>query len=157
MKVRTLYLDTSVIGGCFDDEWAEPTRELFRLAGTGFFVLVTSVVAVRELVNAPLQVRAHFASAFPDPARILELNAEVESLAHAYIEAGVVTPKYVDDARHVAVATVHEIGIVVSWNFQHLVNLRREAGFNGVNLLRGFSPVRIVSPLELIHENDEEL
>ena len=53
-------------------------------------------------------------------------------------------------------ATVHEIGVVVSWNFQHLVNLRREAGFNGVNLLRGFSPVRIVSPLELIHENNED-
>jgi hypothetical protein len=156
MKVRTLYLDTSVIGGCFDDEWKEATRELFRLAEAGVFQLVSSVVAVRELVNAPQEVREHFAVAFADAAQILELNAEAESLAQAYVAAGVVTSKYEDDARHVAVATIHEVGIVVSWNFHHLANLRREAGFNGVNLLRGCAPVRIVSPLELIHENDED-
>ena len=92
MKVRTLYLDTSVIGGCFDDEWAEATRELFRLAEAGAFRLVTSVVAVRELVNAPAEVREHFASAFGDAARILELSAESESLAQAYVAASVVTP-----------------------------------------------------------------
>jgi len=46
--------------------------------------------------------------------------------------------------------------VIVSWNFHHLVNLRREAGFNAVNLLQGYPAVRIVSPLELIHENDED-
>lgn len=67
-----------------------------------------------------------------------------------------VTPKYADDARHVAIATVQGLTVIVSWNFHHLVNLRREAGFNAVNLLQGYPPVRIVSPLELIHENDED-
>ena len=129
---------------------------MFRLAERGIFRLVTSVVAVRELLHAPMEVREHFISTFSDPAQILELSVEAESLAQAYVAAGVVTARYEDDARHVAVATIHEINVVVSWNFRHLVNLRREAGFNGVNLLRGFRQVRIVSPLELIHENDEE-
>ncbi len=33
------------------------------------------------------------------------------------------------DARHVAIATTHGIGIIVSWNFKHLANYQRESGF----------------------------
>lgn len=101
---------------------------MFRLAERGIFRLVTSVVAVRELLHAPMEVREHFITTFSDPAEILELSAEAESLAQAYVAAGVVTARYEDDARHVAVATIHEINVVVSWNFRHLVNLSREAG-----------------------------
>jgi predicted nucleic acid-binding protein len=155
MKISTLHLDTSVIGGCFDDEWEEATLELFRQAGLGLYHLATSVVATREVLGAPAEVRQQFASTFTDSAQIHELTAEAESLAQAYLAASVVTPKYADDARHVAIATDQGLTVIVSWNFHHLVNLRREAGFNAVNLLEGYPPVRIVSPLELIHENDE--
>lgn len=156
MKTPTLYLDTSVIGGCFDDEWKEATMELFRQANLGLYLLVTSVVTTREVLSAPPHVRQKFSACFTDPGQIHELTAEAESLAQAYLAAGVVTPKYADDARHVAIAAVHGFAVIVSWNFHHLVNLRREAGFNAVNLLQGYPPVRIVSPLELIHENDED-
>ena len=156
MKVPILYLDTSVIGGCFDDEWKEASLELFRQAGEGLYRLVTSVVTVREVQNAPPQVREQLASTFTNPAHIHELTDEAESLAQAYVAAGVVTSKYTDDARHVAIATVRGIGVLVSWNFHHLANLRREAGFNAVNLLHGWPQIRILSPLELIHENDED-
>ena len=60
----------------------------------------------------------------------------------------VVPARYVDDARHVAIAVNHAIPYVVSWNFKHLVNVRREAGFNAVNVLHGYPSVRIISPLE---------
>ena len=49
---------------------------------------------------------------------------------------------YEDDAYHVAVCTVARIEYLVSWNFEHLANVRREAGFNAVNLLQGYPPVR---------------
>ena len=156
MKIPMLYLDTSVIGGCFDDEWKEATLELFRQAGLGLYRLATSVVTTREVLGAPPEVQQQFSSTFTDPAQIHELTAEAESLAQAYLAAGVVTQKYADDARHVAIATVQGLAVIVSWNFHHLVNLRREAGFNAVNLLQGWPSVRIVSPLELIHENDND-
>ena len=156
MKIPTLYLDTSVIGGCFDDEWKDATLELFRQASLGLYHLATSVVTTREVMGAPPEVRQQFSSTFTESAQIHELTAEAESLAQAYLAASVVTPKYADDARHVAIATVHGLAVIVSWNFHHLVNLRREAGFNAVNLLQGYPPVRIISPLELIHENDED-
>jgi hypothetical protein len=156
MKVPTLYLDTSVVGGCFDDEWKEATRELFRQAVLGLYRLVTSVVTARELADAPAMARQQFSSTFTDPTQVHALTVEAESLAQSYLAAGVVTPKYADDARHVAIATVSGLTVIVSWNFHHLVNVRREARFNAVNLLQGYPSVRIVSPLELIHENDEE-
>jgi hypothetical protein len=57
----------------------------------------------------------------------------------------------------VAAATVHRVDYIASWNFQHMVNVRREAAFNAVNLLQGYGSIRILSPLELIYEYlDEE-
>ena len=116
----------------------------------------TSVVTERELQNAPLRVQEHYAVLFPASKRVHLLTDEAESLAQAYVAAGVVTAKSTEDARHVAIATVQGIAVIVSWNFHHLANLRREAGFNAVNLLQGYPQVRILSPLELIHENDED-
>lgn len=48
------------------------------------------------------------------------------------------------------------LDFLVSWNFKHLVNVQREAGFNAVNLLQGYPPVRIINPLQLIYGNNTE-
>ena len=53
-------------------------------------------------------------------------------------------------------STVARLQYLVSWNFRHLVNVQREAGFNAVNLLQGYPPIRIVNPLELIHGNEDQ-
>ncbi len=66
------------------------------------------------------------------------------------------TPRFTDDARHVAVCTAAQIEYLVSWNFRHLVNVEREKGFNAVNLLQGYRTFRIVNPLELIYGNEEQ-
>lgn len=80
----------------------------------------------------------------------------MEQLAAAYMSRAILTPKYSDDARHVAVCTVARIDYLVSWNFRHLVNVEREKGFNVVNLLQGYPALRIVNPLELIYGNQNE-
>jgi hypothetical protein len=90
--------------------------------------------------------------------QILDRSPEAETLARAYLAQRVVPLDYEDDARHVAICTVARIDYLVSWNFRHLVNVRREAGFNAVNVLQGYPPVRIVAPTFLIHGyQDEEL
>lgn len=154
-EISTLYLDTSVIGGYFDVEWMADTRELWAQARAGKWQLQTSIVAEREVQNAPEEVRLHFASCF-DPTSILDTNDEIEKLAEAYLAAKVVTRKFVDDALHVAMASVHGIRLIVSWNFKHLVNVRHEDEFNAVNLLEGWPPVRIVSPKEIIYAGHDE-
>ena len=155
MKVPALYLDTSVIGGYFDDEWKEPTRELWRQMEAGQFQFLTSEVTIDELTAAPQRVRELFARTFP-PEAILGVTAEMENLAAAYMSHHILPPKYSDDARQVAACTVATIEYLVSWNFRHLVNVEREKGFNAVNLLQGYRSIRIVNPLELIYGNEEQ-
>jgi predicted nucleic acid-binding protein len=121
----------------------------------GQFRFVTSSVTLDEMNAAPENVRELFGSTFLLEA-ILSTSEESETLAAAYIEHRVLPPKYIDDARHVAVCTVAQIEYLVSWNFRHLVNVEREKGFNAVNLLQGHRTIRIVNPLELIYENEEE-
>ncbi len=158
MAVLTVYLDNSVLGGYFDSEFEEATRRLWRMADAGECRFVTSVVTQQEAAFAPLEVIRLFARVFPDDSALLELTSRAEELAQAYLAAGVVSAKYADDARHVAIATTHGIGVIVTWNFRHLANYRREAGFNRVNLENGYPAIRIISPLEIVYESrDEEI
>jgi hypothetical protein len=155
MRTPTLYLDTSVLGGYFDDEWKEPTRELWRQMEGGLWHFVCSDVTIREIERAPDPVRTLFVQTFP-PETLIATSDDVDILASAYVAQGVVTEKYADDARHVAACTVSGLHFLVSWNFRHLVSVQRETGFNAVNLLQGYQTLRIVSPLELIYGNQDQ-
>ena len=125
--------------------------------GAGEWEFFTSGVTLKELAEAPASVRDLFESSFP-PENIFDLTDEMEALAAAYLAQGVLTTKYADDARHVAACTVKRCDYLVSWNFRHLVNVQRAAGFNAVNLLRGYPSIRIVNPLELIYgKHDQDL
>ena len=149
-NVRTpvLYLDTSVLGGYFDEEWKEATQELWRQMEAGLWQFVSSTIAFDELAGAPERVQELFDTTFDS---LLTVTPEMEELAGQYIAQAVLTPKYTDDARHVATCTVSQIDFLVSWNFRHMVNVQRETGFNAVNLLQGYKTIRIVNPLELIY------
>ena len=109
-----------------------------------------------EIQNAPAEIQKFFIETFADARQILPLTEESEQLARAYVAAGIVTANYLDDARHVAIATVEQVGLVVSWNFKHLANYRRETEFNRVNRLQGYRSVRILTPMELIYGDPEE-
>lgn len=156
MKIPALYLDTSVIGGRFAEEFKAATRELFRQTDLGLYQLFVSVVTESEIQNAPAEIQKFFIETFADARQILPLTEESEQLARAYVAAGIVPANYLDDARHVAIATVEQVGLVVSWNFKHLANYRRETEFNRVNRLQGYRPVRILTPMELIYGDPEE-
>jgi predicted nucleic acid-binding protein len=156
MGVLTVYLDNSIFGGYFDPEFETPTRRLWRMAEVGDCSFVASTVTQQEATLAPANVVRLFARTFPDDSALLPLTPRAENLAQTYLAADVVSPKYVDDARHVAIATTHGIGVLVTWNFRHLANYRREAGFNRVNLENGYPAIRIISPLEIVYESQDE-
>ena len=154
MKITTLYLDSSVLGGYYDEEFLEATRTLWSQMKQGRFHFVSSLLVDQEISAAPERVQSLMAETFTQ-ADLLPYTAEAEELAAAYLAQKVVPAKFADDARHVAIAVVNAVNIIASWNFKHLVNLQREAGFNAVNLLQGWPTVRIVSPLELIYDDEE--
>ena len=155
MHALALYLDTSVIGGYFDAEFQADTRALWRLKGAGRFRFVSSQLVIDELVKAPERVKELMRASF-DVEDVLDVSVEMEELAAAYMAQKVVPAAFADDAQHVAVCSVARLDYLVSWNFKHLANVRRESGFNAVNLLQGYPPVRIVAPTFLIHGHEEK-
>ena len=79
----------------------------------------------------------------------LSLDTEILTLAQAYVEANIFTPKKINDALHVAVATVHHMDYLVSWNFRDLVRVKTRRLVNLVNAQRNYPTVEIVAPAEL--------
>ena len=59
-------------------------------------------------------------------------------------------PKSAADAEHIAAATVAGVDLMVSWNFKHIVHFDKIRGFEAVNLLQGYKPIRIHSPREVV-------
>ena len=152
MTARRLrvYADTSVFGGCYDDEFAEDSRIFFDEVKSGRFTLVVSSVTLRELVDAPENVRRLLASLPAESVENFPDCPEIVMLRDAYIEAGVVGVGSSEDAEHVAAASIAEVDMIVSWNFRHIVHFEKINGYHGVNLIRGYRPVDIYSPKEVI-------
>lgn len=61
-----------------------------------------------------------------------------------------------DDCLHIALATIHKVDILVSWNFKHIVNVYRIRGYNSVNLSLGYSTLEIRSPKDVISYENED-
>jgi predicted nucleic acid-binding protein len=145
-----VYCDTSAIGGCFDAEFAEGSLALFERFRSGEYVLVISDVTLAELQNAPEAVRKAV-SDLHDVETVL-FTGEAERLAKAYLAASVLPQKMWADAQHIAVATLAGVDVLVSWNFKHVVNLRRIHGYNEVNAELGYPPVEIRTPREVVND-----
>ncbi len=151
MKAR-IYVDTSVIGGCEDDKFAEQSVRLMDCFVRGELVLVISSLTVQELAAAPDAVRKCLAVVPDAHIETLQLNAEATELADAYIAAGVITAGMRADAQHIAIATVARVDVLVSWNFKHIVNLKRIHGYNSMNLLKGYPMIEIRTPQEVLSD-----
>jgi hypothetical protein len=80
----------------------------------------------------------------------IAITQECESLQQEYLRMRVVGPASADDAMHIAVATVMEVDLVVSWNFKHIVHFDKIAGFEAVNTLNQYRSPRIYSPKEVV-------
>lgn len=144
-----VYADTSVFGGCFDAKFEEASRRFFDNVRQGHIQLVISDTTLLELTAAPDNVRQMLADIPPAAIERVVLTEEIERLRDAYLAHGVVGPAAQRDAEHIAAATVADVDLIVSWNFKHIVHYEKISGYQGVNLLQGYSAIRIFSPPEV--------
>lgn len=148
MKQR-IYIDTSVVGGYFDEEFKEATIALFERLENNEIVFVVSDLLDLELINAPEKVRNLLQKYSADKFERIELNEESANLADKYIAEKVVGKTSIEDCRHIALATINKVDVLASWNFKHIVNLDRIKGYNSVNLKLGYQMIEIRSPKDL--------
>ena len=149
MKTLRVYLDTSVIGGCFDEEFEEASNKLIEEIRLGLKIGVVSEIFFKEIEGAPHKVK-ELLDEIKEKLEIVELMEEVDALGKKYLENKIVTKKYSADAAHIAYATVHNVDVVVSWNFKHIVNLNKIIQFNSVNVSNGYKNLLIYTPQEVI-------
>ncbi|GMV90551.1 MAG: hypothetical protein AMXMBFR82_03290 [Candidatus Hydrogenedentota bacterium] len=152
MRLR-VYTDTSVLGGCEDEEFAAHSVRLLEGFVLGERTLVLSDLTLQELANAPTEVRDRLALVPEVYIETIRLGAEAGELADEYISSGVLPARLRADAQHIAMATVARVDVLVSWNFKHIVNLQRIRGYNSVNLRLGYPLIEIRTPREVF--NDE--
>ena len=154
MKQR-IYIDTSVIGGYFDEEFKEATVKLFERLNNNEIIFVVSELLDLELLSAPPHVKEHLLQYSADKFERVELTHEAIKLAYTYILEKVVGKTSLEDCRHIALATINKVDVLASWNFKHIVNLDRIKGYNSVNLRLGYSIIEIRSPKDLVKYEDD--
>lgn len=115
----------------------------------GIYDCVISTVTTDELIDAPKNVKTIMNDIEFD---VLILNDEAIILANKYLKEGIISVKYSSDCQHIALATINNIDVLVSWNFKHIVNLNKIKQFNSVNLKEGYKELEIRSLKELINE-----
>ena len=127
-------MDTSVLGGCFDAEFAEWSNRLLRRFRRGEFAAVLSAVTAAEVEQAPEAVGRVYDELVGIGSEVALVSTEAMELLTAYERRGMLGPKLGNDMLHIAVATVAEVDVLVSWNFRHIVRLDRIRQFNSVNM-----------------------
>jgi len=154
MKKQRIYLDTSIFGGLYDEEFKEYTEPLFERIKKSEFEIIYSNVTKQELENAPDRIRATVELLPKDSTVYVKSDIESANLAKKYIDEGVVGPISYADCQHIALATIHNANILISWNFRHIVNVVIIVGYNSVNIAEGYKPIDIRSPRELMTYED---
>ena len=147
MRKLKLYFDTSVLNFAIatdvPDE-RQTTLKLFEEVKQGKHEVFISDVVFKEINRAPTALAAKL------KALLLDLNAvelladeDAQTLARKYVENGVIPKKYDDDAMHIAIASVNDLDVIVSWNFNHIVKIKTKREVAGVNLLMGYREIDI--------------
>ncbi len=126
--------------------YGTPTRS------NAFGKAVISDITVAELLRGPEKVQSLLERPELRDRETVRLDEEAVLLAETYIREGVVVKDNRVDARHIAVATVQRVDMLVSWNFRHIVKWSRIRGYNAVNLKLGYPQLEIRSPWEAYYE-----
>ena len=152
---QRIYIDTSVFGGYFDDEFSEHTIPLFDRIRNEEFTLLFSTVTQEELENAPEKVKKLVRNLKAEYTEFLETTSEVINLATEYITEKVVGKTSFADCLHIALATISRADFLVSWNFKHIVNIQKISGYNSINIKNGYKQLEVRSPREFKKYEDD--
>ena len=148
MKIN-IYLDTTVISALFDNRTPERMRQTqqFWKHIEDYNVFVSELV-IDEIKGAPQPLQDKMlgqVSRFES----LCITNEVQYLAELYIQNEIFPGKYSADAIHTALTSANQIGILLSWNFSHLVKVRTRRMVALINTMHNYNPVEIITPPEL--------
>ena len=149
MKTK-IYVDTSVIGGCLDEEFEKYSNKFLLNSNVEEFIFVLSDITLLELEKAPEKVKNIINKIPKHKLELVYLDKKSIELSNKYLKEKILTKRYLEDMQHIAIATVVKVNLLVSWNFKHIVNLKKIREFNAVNLKNDYGVLEIRSPREVV-------
>ncbi len=128
--VDRVYLDTTVPSAYYDDRAPDRqrlTQEFWR-GRCPEMDAVISAITLLEIRNTPNEDKRQKMEDLVQNLTVLSFSNEADNLAQEYVRRGIFPGRCIADANHVAIAVVHGVGYLASWNFRHLVRVstRRE-------------------------------
>jgi predicted nucleic acid-binding protein len=152
VKKLKLYLETTVFNYYLDTEreYHEDTVRLFTAVGAGDYEAYTSEYVAIELRNAQEPKRSKMLALIDEYGiTVFGFDEESTRLANLYVQDSVIPERFRFDAAHIAVATIHGLDCVVSFNFQHINRLKTKNMTAFINLNEGYKPITICTPMEV--------
>jgi len=153
MRKQKVYLETTMFNYYFDKTRnAQPvTVAFFEAIGSGQFEGYTSVYAYGELDKAPEPQRTNMLNLIEKyHITVLDTSDEADQLAENYMANNIIPRKKNIDALHIAIASVNELDIILSFNFKHINKLKTKTQIPTINQVSGYQNVIITQPEEVI-------
>ena len=158
VKRLKIYLETTVFNFIFTDDSPDKKQDAIKLFNEIMqekYIPYTSDYVLQELLKAEEPKRTQMINLIEQyKIKFLESNKNAENLADKYVSEKIIPIKYRTDGIHIAMATINDLDIIVSYNFQHIVKLKTIIGTESINLREGYKRIGIYSPTEVI-ENEE--
>jgi len=149
------YVDASVVSGMFDSN-DHPTKAqpFWDAVYKGEVRVVLSDVLEDEVAPAPQHVRDFYAKIPVSQIERIVSTTLSDTLAERYIKAGVLTQIHLTDCKHVALATLARVDVLISWNTKHIVNRNRIRRFNDISIGFGSDEIKILTPNNIIQRGE---
>jgi len=153
MHKQKVYLETTMFNYFLDKSKEDNniTVAFFEEIKSGQYEGYTSTYAIEEMENATEPKRSNMLALIDKyQINVLDASDEADRLASVYIKNDIIPEKKNLDAQHIAIATVHDIGIILSYNFKHINKLKTKTMVPAINQSEGYLPVIITQPKEVI-------
>lgn len=157
MRIQRIYLETTMFNYYFDsDRDAHPdTVKLFSEIKDGIYEGYTSEYTVDELMKAPEEKSRKMLDLIKEyNITVFRRSVEVNELAALYQDEGVLPKRSTTDARHIAIATINDMDMILSLNFEHIVRKKTVLMTGNINIQQGYKPVDIRSPMEVVNREN---
>ena len=159
MRKQKIYIETTLFNHYFDEDRGfahESTVALFKEITAGKYEAFTSTYVTDELENAPGEKRDKMITLIAEYGiAVLAPTDEAVRMADLYISESIIPIKYRTDGLHIALATVNDLDMIISMNFQHIVKRKTKIGTGNINALNGYRAVEIYSPMEVIEDESD--
>jgi hypothetical protein len=159
MRKQSIYLETTLFNHYFDDDRGlahTSTVALFKEIEAEKYEAYTSTYVTDELENAPDEKRDKMLGLISEYGIIvLAPSEEAVRISDIYVSENIIPLKYRTDGLHIAIATVNDLDMIISMNFQHIVKRKTKIGTGSINALNGYRAVEICPPMEVVENEDD--